>query len=791
MAITTNDKNLGHATAYAYAKSKGYTGTEEEFAELMASYATVAESAEESRQAAEAAQGKAEDAQAAAETAQGIAVQAKDTAVGAKDTAVSAATTATTKAGEASASATSASDSATSAAGSASSAASSASAASGSAATATTKAGEASNSATAATAAQEASENAQEAAEAAAASVSASAAQIGTNTADISELKSDINGIIERNTMQYDVSQIPGVTKLSGVSFSITPAATGAVVGNEMAAYDSYYFYTDSDTAAYFESASLTPPSYLAITVGYNPSKEWTTIAGGAYSMWCEASLRNRNTEANLPTESEPLDVSDAIVCITVPANSTASIYINLALAIRDNVLLPLAQTSGQDTTKAMSQKATTDAIANANEYVYGEIVDVTEQAKIIEGASALDTYNGYVASYGGIVEEGNYITYVFKFTEDMEIYTTDAIAEGESPYLGYAVFRGREISSSNLVSWTRNYNSTTVMPTKNNKLSVTASQYLAVTLLSTALSTYTYYDAPIKYLNPEINVEFQGKKKGKVKYYSPNGLYIACPVNKGYVVYDFNRYTNQASNADGWGINIAYLYDDELSVSSAVALTTSGEWECAVHLSNRPDFSGLRAHGSEVYSNIRFLIDGVYYSEADIANIDEWTDFESIIIYETSKLYDPNDEVTEIADHWKKYTWDGARLDIEQKLTWLINDTTTSCYLAMFPVAKAVTNQFIDNTNFVFEDISSGTPAYNSSDCKSVTLYSSGEQSADVCATFGIELYDASGTDYHSFLLTDNNGGAYNKCYYGIGTNKPISVDEIWKTHSFYEWQI
>ena len=47
-------QNLGHATAYAYAKSKGYTGTEEEFAELMASYAEVAQEAEGYSQDAEA-----------------------------------------------------------------------------------------------------------------------------------------------------------------------------------------------------------------------------------------------------------------------------------------------------------------------------------------------------------------------------------------------------------------------------------------------------------------------------------------------------------------------------------------------------------------------------------------------------------------------------------------------------------------------------------------------------------------------------------------------------------------
>jgi len=192
MAITTNDKNLGHATAYAYAKSKGYTGTEEEFAELMASYATVAEEAEASRQAAEVAQGKAEDAQEAAETAQTGAESAKDTAVSAKDTAVSSASTATTKAGEASASATSAASSATAAAssataaaGSASSAASSATAASGSASTATTKASEAAGSAAAAATAKGAAEEA-------AANVEASAAQIETNRQNIIALTAEI-----------------------------------------------------------------------------------------------------------------------------------------------------------------------------------------------------------------------------------------------------------------------------------------------------------------------------------------------------------------------------------------------------------------------------------------------------------------------------------------------------------------------------------------------------------------------------------------------------------------------
>lgn len=52
--MATITKDLGVATAYGYAVAGGYTGTEEEFAELMASYASVAQEAEESAETAEA-----------------------------------------------------------------------------------------------------------------------------------------------------------------------------------------------------------------------------------------------------------------------------------------------------------------------------------------------------------------------------------------------------------------------------------------------------------------------------------------------------------------------------------------------------------------------------------------------------------------------------------------------------------------------------------------------------------------------------------------------------------------
>lgn len=174
-------KYIGDVSAYAYAVSKGYTGTEEEFAELMASYATVGQTAVDAKDAAVAAKtaaqtaattatNKASEATTAAQTATtkaGEASTSANTATSAKDTAVSASQTATTKATEATTAATSAN-------------------------TAKTDAVAAK---TAAETAQGKAETAQGAAEDAAESVSASAAQIVTNTADITDLKKDLTTV--------------------------------------------------------------------------------------------------------------------------------------------------------------------------------------------------------------------------------------------------------------------------------------------------------------------------------------------------------------------------------------------------------------------------------------------------------------------------------------------------------------------------------------------------------------------------------------------------------------------
>lgn len=200
-------KDLGLVTAYAYAVSQGYTGTEEEFAELMASYATVAEeaaeSAAEAAASATAAVTSETNAAASAASATQSATAAGQSASSASGSAVQAqasATAAGQSATQAAGSATAAGQSATAAAGSASQAAASETAAGASATAAAGSATSASESATAAagsaTEADASADRAQEILD----SIPEDYSELSD---DVADLKSAITDIEKGQELQY------------------------------------------------------------------------------------------------------------------------------------------------------------------------------------------------------------------------------------------------------------------------------------------------------------------------------------------------------------------------------------------------------------------------------------------------------------------------------------------------------------------------------------------------------------------------------------------------------------
>lgn len=245
---------IGNVSAYAYAVSKGYTGTEEEFAELMASYAEVGQTAVD---AAESALNSKTAAQTAATTATNKASEA-----------TTAAQTATTKAGEAQTSAQTASTKASEASQSASTASQKATESAQSASHALAYKTDAESAKTASQIAQgfaeqakadaitakTDAESARDEAQDIVDGINAKAEQIDNNTAEITELKNDgvapsaeqlLSKNITADTVPYHFRQTGG----NGADREYLDAVVGGTVGwNQLAnVTDGKYVSTNAE----------------------------------------------------------------------------------------------------------------------------------------------------------------------------------------------------------------------------------------------------------------------------------------------------------------------------------------------------------------------------------------------------------------------------------------------------------------------------------------------------------------------------------------------------------------
>jgi hypothetical protein len=254
----------------------------------------------------------------------------------------------------------------------------------------------------------------------------------------------------------------------------------------------------------------------------------------------------------------------------------------------------------------------------------------------------------------------------------------------------------------------------------------------------------------------------------------------IFIPTSVGYVDYQFVHTVNAEKNANVWRMGYAMAYDDDLT--KRYNITTQGEWECAVHLNGRPDFSGGLAHGDEIYNSVAFWVDGKKYTTSDFS---EDLEFDEFVITQASSLYDPNDSETIIAQHGSKHIFNDRGLQVDQTLNWYVNDALTACYLAMFPPAKAVTNAYYTNKNYSQKSISSYP--IEESKTTDMTIYST---TSGVTARFAVDKYPKGYAGGDLFIIHDNGTGNYNKCYYAISyTATPaITSGTTWESKTIYE---
>lgn len=239
-------KNLGAVTAYKYAVSKGYTGTEEEFAELMASYATVAEEAAESANtAAEQAlksEGNAVGKQNGTDVSSGSPYYHNNAKYYAEQ-AASSASSALSSSREASTSATNAASSERSASSSSSAASMSATQAASSAGTASAKASSASTSANSAAASATAAATSET--NAAASATAAEAAQAGAEAVleSIPEDYSTLSAIAMSTMPTVDTLLLDADTTVNLLDDSTI--TSGYLLISDVPSENSSYYYSD------------------------------------------------------------------------------------------------------------------------------------------------------------------------------------------------------------------------------------------------------------------------------------------------------------------------------------------------------------------------------------------------------------------------------------------------------------------------------------------------------------------------------------------------------------------
>ncbi len=256
---------------------------------------------------------------------------------------------------------------------------------------------------------------------------------------------------------------------------------------------------------------------------------------------------------------------------------------------------------------------------------------------------------------------------------------------------------------------------------------------------------------------------------------YGSGGLRIFIPTTKGYVNYNLVHSVCERKNCDVWRLGMAFAFDDNLE--NEYALTPeNAEWDMALRLFGRSDFIGGAVHGDEICVGISVRLDG---KEVEIESLLELTAFEKMVITVESVGYDPDDSVTDAVKHFKEYIINKEGITLNQRVEWLRDYALGQSYMAMMPPLKALTDSFYTNSDPT-PKAASESYGYGPG-ATEATVYGS-----DVSFSMSVSKYPTLvGGD--RFLITDNNGKAYNKIYFILCKDAEVSKGDLWETTTKY----
>ncbi len=261
---------------------------------------------------------------------------------------------------------------------------------------------------------------------------------------------------------------------------------------------------------------------------------------------------------------------------------------------------------------------------------------------------------------------------------------------------------------------------------------------------------------------------------------YARGCLRLYLPSEKGYVNFNIVHSVRKEITADIWRLGIAFAYDDALE--SCYPLTRFGaEWDMAVHIDGRDDFIGGSNHGDEIFTSFALTVDGVPFEPESLT---ELTPFKEIKVNVSSIGYDPDDHLTKSLIHHKEYTVNRRGVEVSQRVEWQKNYKLSSCYLAMMPPLKSLTDSYFTDADENARSIVIGS---QETGIRSVTLY--GKESG-VSFTMSIPEYPVIESG-GQFLITDNNNSPYNKMYFFVCKKAEVCPKDLWKSTTRYEIKV
>jgi len=253
--------------------------------------------------------------------------------------------------------------------------------------------------------------------------------------------------------------------------------------------------------------------------------------------------------------------------------------------------------------------------------------------------------------------------------------------------------------------------------------------------------------------------------------------VFIPRDLNNRRTLYQMGHCVDASANADTWRIMFMYRVDTNGTLRK---LTMTGEWECAVKLEGRSDFSGGIVHGDEVDTDVKVFVDGTL---TDITTLQTFC--HELKIVRHSNLYDPNDSTTIIAEHGIEYIYTIDGLTINQSITWKVSASLANCFLAMLPIIKIYSKYRYDDTSFLVVENSQTKYSVTIPNAKAVTEYST---DYDCSVTMAIPLYPTGLTGGDRAMITDNSGLNYNKVYFPVCTGGTSQIGEVWKSTTVFK---